>query len=44
MPLPPALPLVVQLEADGGACWTAAFDVPDVATNGAGRFKAGTTR
>ena len=40
--LPPALPVVVQLEADTGACWTAAFDAPDVATSGAGRFKAAT--
>jgi hypothetical protein len=40
--LPPTLPLVVQLEADTGACWSAAFDVPDVATSGAGRFKAAT--
>jgi hypothetical protein len=40
--LPPALPVVVQLEADTGACWTAAFDASDVATSGAGRFKAAT--
>ena len=41
-PLPAALPLVVQLEADTGACWSAEFDVPDVAANGSGRFKAAT--
>jgi hypothetical protein len=38
--LPPALPVVVQLEADTGACWTASFGAPDVTTSGAGRFKA----
>jgi hypothetical protein len=40
--LPPALPLVVQLEADTGACWSGAFDASEVATSGAGRFKAAT--
>ena len=41
-PLPPALPLVVQLEADTGACWMTELDASTVATSGSRRFKAAT--
>ena len=41
-PVPPRLPLTVQLQGDGGACFEARYDAPGVLVSDAGRglFKA----